>query len=172
MGIRLLKIWLILPLVSLAVVLGYPLLLQAQTAPQGKTDLILNLVGAFPGNVTPGQENHFFLQVRNNGNVTVSNIRFSAVAPEDWIVNFQPERLDSLSAGSSDTIDVTVIPDRLTDSGDYSISVYAEASETRTATSIFLSVEGVSSYWLWVGVGITALVIIGFIVVFLRYGRQ
>ena len=54
----------------------------------------------------------------------------------------------------------------------HSLTVIAEAAETRAVTSFMLSIEDGFSYWLWVGVGVAVLVIIGFIAVYRRFGNQ
>jgi len=146
------------------------------TAPvlaQDRVDLTLRLLpGDFNSRITPGQNNSMFLEVRNNGNTTINNIRFSYNAPEGWNVVYTPDRLSSLGPESTNTIDVNIIPVSNAGRGDYTINLIAEADETRTVTTAFLRVEGATSFWLWVGIGIAVLVIAGFIVVFLRLGRQ
>ncbi len=88
------------------------------------------------------------------------------------MVNFKPDSIDYLGAGSSQTIDVKVIPGRDTGRGGYNLTFIAEANETRTANSTMLRIENGSSFWLWVGLGVAALVIVGFIVIFVHFGRD
>ena len=87
-------------------------------------------------------------------------------------MDFKPDNIGYLGAGSSQTIDVKVIPGHDTDRGEYNLTFIAEANETRTATSTMLRVETGSSFWLWVGLSVAALVIAGFVAIFLRFGRQ
>ena len=154
-----------------AILTPVPATAQA-TIPPGEFDLILNVVGVYDFTITPGKENHFFMQARNNGTSPLTNIQFSADMSEGWTVTFNPNLLDTLSPGSSYTVDVNVVPPRTVSSREFDITLIAESAETRAVTSVFLRVEGPNTFWLWVGVGITALVIIAFIIIFLRFGRQ
>jgi uncharacterized membrane protein len=155
----------------LIVLLSLPAAVFAQAPQPGKLDLTFYITGGYPNNITPGQANQQFAVIRNNGNTTLTNIRFSANAPQGWTVNFNPARLDSLDINSSNTIEVNITPSSGASKGNYNITLIADANETRAVTDAFLRVEGGISYWLWVGIGIAALVIIGFIIVFLRFGR-
>ncbi len=162
--------WLFLLLAGLLACLGSPAVLLAQEA---KVDLSLRMLPEYYyEEVIPGEDNTLFMEVRNNGDKEIHNIRFDSEKPEGWIVDFKPGRIGYLGAGSSHTIDVKVIPGRDTGRGEYNLTFIAEANETWTATRTILRVETGSSFWLWVGLGVAALVIAGFIVIFLRFGRQ
>ena len=161
---------LFLPIAVLLACLGSPVVLLAQEA---KVDLSLRLLPEYYyKEVIPGEDNTPFMEVRNNGDKDITNIRFDSDKPEGWIVDFKPGSIDYLGAGSSQTIDVKVIPGRDTGRGEYNLTFIAEANETWTATSTMLRVENGSSFWLWVGLGVAALAIAGFIFIFLRFGRQ
>ena len=137
-----------------------------------KVDLTLFLApGNYSNNLTPGQDNVSYLEVRNNGSQDIMNIRFSANAPPGWTVNITPESLAVLGSGSSNTVNVDIIPAKTADSGNYIITLFAQANETRAVTTAYLTVKGGTSFWLWVGVAIAAVVIIGFVIVFRRFGR-
>jgi uncharacterized repeat protein (TIGR01451 family) len=166
---RIILIWSLLILLMPVTMLLFPAGLQAQTP---KYDLSLNIFNGYPGQVTPGTDNHFILQVRNNGNTALTGIRFSASLPEGWTANFQPAEISSLGAGIINTLDVSIVPDASAEGGDYNITVIAKANETDSAASLFLQIERTISTWLWIGIGVAALVIIGFVIVFVRQGRQ
>ena len=87
------------------------------------------------------------------------------------VVDFKPGSVNHLTSGSQQTVDVSVIPSRDTGRGKYHLAFLAEANETRTAISTVLIVENTASYWLWIGIGIVCIVIIGFIFVYLRFGK-
>jgi uncharacterized membrane protein len=63
-------------------------------------------------------------------------------------------------------------PDKDADKGEYNVTLIADANETRRVTSIFVRVESASLFWVWVGIGIAALLIAGFVVIFMRFGRE
>jgi len=163
-------LWLFLLIAGLLAYLVSPAVLLAQEA---KVDLSLRMLPEYYyKEVISGEDNALFMEVRNNGDKEITNIRFNSDKPEGWVVDFRPNNIDFLGAGSSQTIDVKVIPNRYTRRGEYNLTFIAEANETRTATSTILRVENGSSFWLWVGLGVAALVIAGFIVIFLRFGRE
>jgi len=163
-------LWLYLMIVGLLACLISPTIILAQEA---KIDLSLRMLpDYYYKEVIPGEENTLFMEVRNNGNVGISNIKFDSDRPKGWIVNFEPKNIDYLSAGSSQTVDVKVIPSSDTTREEYNLTILAEATETRAATSTILRVESGPSFWFWVGLGIVALVTAAFIIIYLRFGRQ
>ena len=163
-------LWLSLLIAGLLAYLGSPAVLLAQEA---KVDLSLRMLPEYYyEEVIPGEDNTLFMEVRNNGYKDIHNIRFDSEKPAGWVVDFKPGKIGYLGAGSSQAVDVKVIPGLDTERGRYNLTFIAEANETRTSTSAMLRVETGSSFWLWVGLGVAALVIAGFIVIFLRFGRQ
>ena len=163
-------LWLFLLIAGLLACLGSPAILLAQEA---KVDLSLRMLPDYSyKKVIPGEDNALFMEIRNRGDKEITNIRFDSDKPEGWVVDFKPSSIDYLSAGSSQTIDVKVIPGLDTSRGKYNLTFIAEADETRTATSTRLRVENGPSFWLWVGLGVAALAIAAFIFIFLRFGKQ
>jgi len=156
---------------GLIFLLTVPVMAQAPAETE-KVDLNLQLFPAYyPNELIPGQNNPTFIEVRNNGSIVLNNIRFSAIVPDDWVVEFNPSILETLTSGSSYTVDVNIIPPASANDQDYTITLVAEAEETRTVNTLYLRVENSFSLWAWVGLGIGALVVIAFIIVFLRFGR-
>jgi len=51
--------------------------------------------------VTPGQDNTVYMEVRNNGDSEVTDIVFEADAPEGWQVSFDPAAIAAMAPGSS-----------------------------------------------------------------------
>ena len=154
----------------LIMLLVSPVVLLAQEA---KVDLSLRMLPEYYyKEVIPGEDNTLFMEIRNNGDREINNIRFDSDKPEDWVVDFKPDKISYLSAGSSQTVDVNVIPSRDTGRGEYNLTFLAEANETRAVTSTTMRIESGSSFWLWVGIGLAALVIAGFVIIYLRFGRQ
>jgi uncharacterized membrane protein len=151
-----------------------PCLVLAQPQPPKplQTDLTLNIVYDGFRSLKAGEERTLFLEVGNAGDKSLTNIRLSAEAPEGWTVNFSPDVIDSLAPGSLQTVDVLLKTADNTAKGDYNIAVIGQANETRRVTSIYLRVESSSLLWVWIGAGIGALLIAGFVVIFLRFGRE
>jgi uncharacterized membrane protein len=163
-------LWLSLALAVLVLLIVSSVTLLAQEA---RIDLSLRILpDYYYKEVNPGGDNTLFMEIRNNGDKEITNIRFDSKKPEGWIVDFKPVSISYLSAGSSQTIDVNVIPSLDTGRGEYNLTFLAEANETRAVTSTRMRIESGSSFWLWVGIGLAALVIAGFVIVYLRFGRQ
>ena len=142
-------------------------------AQEDKVDLSLRLLPEYYyKEVVPDKNTTLFMEVRNNGNTTITDIRLSADKPEEWVVDIIPDSISYLSAGSSQTVDISVVPGSNIHSGEYTITLLAEATETRTAISTTLRVKSDSSFWLWIGIGVAALVATGFLIIFLRFGKQ
>jgi uncharacterized membrane protein len=148
------------------------LLTRPISAQEEKVDLTLQLVpGWYRYEATAGEENLFFLEVRNTGSKAITNIRLSSDKPEGWIVEFEPARIDYLSPGSLQTVDVNIKPAGKTTKGDYRVTLIAEANEIRKVESIWVEVKA-ASFWLWIGVGITLVLVAGFIIIFMRLNKR
>ncbi|MFC1864227.1 NEW3 domain-containing protein [Chloroflexota bacterium] len=163
-------LWLALLTAVLLAFLGSPVVLLAQ---EDSVDLSLRMLpDYYYREVVSGQDHTLFMEVRNRGDKEITNIRFDSNKPAGWVVDFKPTSISYLGAGSSQTVDVNIIPSLDTGRGEYNLTFLAEADETRTATSMMLRVESGSYFWLWVGAGVAALAIAGFVIIFLRFGRQ
>jgi uncharacterized membrane protein len=136
-------------------------------------DLTLRLGSdSYYSRITAGEDKTIFLEIENAGNEPITNIRLYADLPEGWAVEFSPGLIDYLGPGSVQAVDIILRPASNTAKGGYTVALIAEANETRKVTSIFVIVEYASLFWVWVGVGVAALVIAGFIFIFIRFGRQ
>ena len=136
-------------------------------------ELTLRLLpGHYYIEITPGENKTLYMEIENSGNKAITNIRLFSDKPKGWIVDFRPESIDHLGAGSHQAIDVNVVADPDTNKGEYTLTLIAEADQTRTVTSIVLRVENAFSLWLWVGLGMGALVIAGFAILYRRFGRE
>ncbi|MFC2022676.1 NEW3 domain-containing protein [Chloroflexota bacterium] len=137
-----------------------------------KIDLTLKLLSdSYYNRITAGEDKTLFLEIGNGGNQAITNIQLNADKPESWSIQFRPERIDYLSPGSSQMVDVIITPSTSASKGEYVVTLIAEASEVRRVTSIYVMVES-APFWVWVGAGVAAVVIAGFIFVFMRFRRQ
>jgi uncharacterized membrane protein len=150
-------------------------ILSASTAlaQMGSTDLILTFQpDNYYNKVTAGEDNRFFLELRNNGSLAISNITLSSDKPEGWTIEFRPEKIDYLGSHSVQTADVTIKPPADIAKGEYTVTFIAEATGIRKALSTRLEVESGKSFWPWVGAIVAVVVVVGFIIVFMRFGRN
>ena len=142
-------------------------------AQEDKVDLSLRLLpGYYYKEVVPGENTALFMEVRNNGDTAITDIKLNADKPKEWTVDITPDSISYLGAGSSQTVDISVIPGKNSPNGEYTVTLIAEATETRMAVSTTLRVRSDSSFWLWIGIGVAALVAAVFAIIFLRFGKQ
>ncbi len=74
---------------------------------------------------TAGQDNNFTVTVANSGSADLENVEVSCQAkdrPNGWTVTCKPDKIDSLKAGDTKEIQVTVRPSEKTIAGDYMIT--------------------------------------------------
>ena len=120
---------------------------------------------------TAGQDNKFFLEVRNTGTKSITNIRLSAEEPEGWVIDFKPAEIDYLSPGSLQTVDVNIKLPRNVGRGGHEINFFAEANEIHKVQRFWVTVK-MASLWVWVGVGGVLIVVAAFVLIYMRFGRQ
>ncbi len=151
-------------------ILAFP----SQILAQGdKVELTLRLLpGYYYIKIIPGENKTLYLEIENSGNKAITNIRLFSDKPKGWIVDFRPESIGYLGADTHQAIDVNVVADPDSDKGEYTLTLIAEADQTRTVTSTVLRVEDAFSLWQWVGLGMGALVIAGAVILYRRFGRE
>ena len=142
-------------------------------AQDGKGGLILRYVaGGYNSEVVPGESNPFFVEVANDSYSSTTNIRFTSDAPKEWVVDFKPQSIDTLNAGSYQTVEVSITAPQNVEKGDYSVTVIADSNIGRRAMSIYVRVEEGTNLWMWVGGVLGVVVIAIFVVIFRRFGRD
>ncbi len=121
---------------------------------------------------TAGKDNYFSIEVQNNGSAAIDEIKLSSSKPEDWAIDFSPHKVDSLTAGDFQTIDVNIKPPPKAIAGDYLITLRASGNQTSAENlDIRVTVE-TPTVWGWVGVIIVIAVIAGLGVTFRRFSRR
>ena len=121
---------------------------------------------------TAGEDNFFSIELGNLGTADVANIKFSSTKPEGWSIEFAPDKIDSLAAVDSQTVELNIKPPTETIAGDYSIAIRASGEQTASQEmSIRVTVE-TPTVWGWVGVVIIIIVVVGLVVVFMRFSRR
>lgn len=136
---------------------------------------ILNAVPAnehYDTRARAGQDNTFSLQVTNIGTDFIDNITFSSDKPDGWEITFQPDKIDLLEIADPKTIDVNMKPPPKTVAGDYMVTLRVSGTQaTADKIAVRVTVE-TPTIWGWVGVAIIVIVVIGLIVIFMRFGRR
>ena len=125
---------------------------------------------------TAGQDNNFTVTVANSGSADLDKVEVSCQAkdrPNGWTVTCKPDKIDSLKAGDTKEIQVTVRPSEKTISGDYMLTVQAEPESKNAFTNLQIRTTVLTpTIWGWVGVGIVILVVLALAVIFIRFGRR
>lgn len=119
-----------------------------------------------------GRDNYFSIQVGNLGTAPIDKVTFSPDSPEGWSVKFSPEQVDTLEPFGTQVVEMNIKPPPETIAGDYLISVRASGvQKTSEKINIRVTVE-TPTIWGWIGVIIIAVVIMGLVVIFMRFSRR
>jgi len=123
-------------------------------------------------NAKAGRDNYFSLKIGNLGTAPIDKINFSSEKPEGWTIEFTPDKVDSLEALDTQTLDINIKPPPETIAGDYEITLRASGVQaTSSELKIRVTVE-TPTVWGWVGVVIIAVVIVGLVFIFMRFSRR
>ena len=162
---------------------SYPIVVKA-ASPSGEATLNLNtvVIGTYELQLTTptgrlnaqgvaGRDNPLKLVVQNTGTADLHNITFSSDVPMNWVVKFDPQRIDLLPAGKTQEVTATLRPDSRAIAGDYAMTLRAQAAEASTSSTFRVAVQ-TPTLWGWIGVGIVVLVLAGLFGTFRVYGRR
>jgi len=141
------------------------------TLSQASTDLTLILKPDYNNGVTAGKDNILFLEIKNSGTQTITNIRLSADQPEGWNIEFTPDYIESLSPRSLQTVTINIRPPTNAIRGYQTINIIATANEITKAESLYINVKK-ASFWIWIIIGVSLVIVAIFIYVFMRLNRQ
>ena len=146
--------------VTLTVVLTGTYKLDAGTA-----DGLLSL------NAYQGKPSTISFFVKNNGSAAQNGIKFLTFKPENWKVEFTPEKIDSLPPGELSQVEMKITPAEQALVGDYSVAVNVEGEKSAKNMEFRVTVRA-STAWGWVGIIIIMLVVISLVFLFIRMGRR
>jgi uncharacterized membrane protein len=150
---------------------------------EGSIDLIAKvtakyLLTAEPSNqyynttARAGQDNTFSLKITNTGTAPIENITFSSDKPEGWKADFTPEKIDILDIYNPKTVDVNIKPPPKTVAGDYMITLTVSGKQASAERMLIRVTVETPTIWGWVGIVIILIVVVGLIVIFMRFGRR
>ncbi len=118
-----------------------------------------------------GKPANISFYVRNTGSAPNNNIEFQSFKPENWKVEFKPEKIPVLQPNDFKQIEATITPNEEALVGDYSVSVRVDGEKASKNLEFRVTVKA-SSAWGWIGIGIIVLVIGGLIGLFRWLGRR
>jgi len=118
-----------------------------------------------------GQKAGVTLLVQNKGSAAQREVKFSALKPENWKVEFKPEKIENLEAGGIKQVEMTMTPAERALIGDYSVNVQVDGEKSNENVEFRVTIRAASK-WGWIGVGIIVLVVLGLTVMFRILGRR
>lgn len=132
----------------------------------GTADGLLSLREAYQG-----KEANLSFYVKNSGSAKQNNVKFLSFKPENWKVEFKPERLETLARGELKQVEVIITPAEQALVGDYSVTLSIEGEKAKKNLEFRVPVKA-STAWGVIGLGIIVLVVVGLVVLFIRLGRR
>jgi len=118
-----------------------------------------------------GRPANMSFYVKNTGSAANHDIKFMSFKPENWKVEFKPEKLDVIGPGELQQVEVIITPYEDALVGDYSVGVNVEG-EKAAKTIEFRTTVKASAAWGWIGIGIIVVVIGGLFGLFRWLGRR
>jgi uncharacterized membrane protein len=119
-----------------------------------------------------GKENHYTLDLTNSSSVALQNLSLNATKPENWIVTFKPEKIETLEIGQTVQVEALITPPSgKTIAGDYMVTLRANNEKVNSSMDVRVTAT-TPSIWGWVGIIIVVVVIAAIVVLFMRLGRR
>jgi uncharacterized membrane protein len=118
-----------------------------------------------------GKPGNLSVYVKNTGSATIPNIEFLSVKPENWKVEFKPEKIEYIEPGDLKQVEVSITPAEEALVGDYAVGLSMQGEKTSDDLEMRVTVKA-SAAWGWIGIGIIVLVILGLFGLFVTLGRR
>jgi uncharacterized membrane protein len=109
--------------------------------------------------------------IKNTGTATNNDIKFVSFKPENWKVEFKPEKIASIEPGGLKQVEAIITPYEEALVGDYSVAVNVEGEKTKKNLEFRVTVKP-STAWGWIGIGIIVVVVVGLTALFRWLGRR
>jgi uncharacterized membrane protein len=162
----------------------YPITVQVSAGDmKAETKLTIVLTGTYkldagtPSGVLSldalaGKPANMSFYVKNTGSAANRNISFTSFKPENWKVEFKPDKLEALEPGQLKQIEVTITPAAQALVGDYSVGLSVDGEKGSSKTLEMRVSVKTSAAWGWIGIVIIVVVIGGLSVLFIVLGRR
>jgi uncharacterized membrane protein len=145
-------------------------------------DLVVEITGTYGMTLTSenevltadayaGRETPINLTLTNSGSADISNVKLTATQPANWSVTYDPAEVGSIKAGETKTVTAYVKAASDAIAGDYLVTFTAASAETQSQSSFRIAVK-TSTTWGIIGVAIILLLVVGLIVMFMKFGRR
>jgi uncharacterized membrane protein len=162
----------------------YPVLVRI-SAGESKADVPLTVVltgtykleaatpsGILSTDAVTGQTTTVSLLVKNTGSAINHNISLNAFKPENWKVEFKPEKIEALDPGAIKQVEATITPAATSLVGDYSVALSADGERGSSKNVEMRVTVKAPTTCGWIGIGLIALAIGGMGGLFVWLGRR
>jgi uncharacterized membrane protein len=118
-----------------------------------------------------GKPANMSIYVKNTGSAANHDIKFMTFKPENWKVEFEPEKIPAIEPGDLTQVEVTITPYEEALMGDYSVAVDVQGEKASKNIEFRVMVKA-STAWGWIGIGVIVGVIAGLTAIFRWLGRR
>jgi len=122
-----------------------------------------------------GEEKRFIIYLWNEGSSAIDNISFFSTKPQEWEINFKPDKMTSLPSvietQKPEQIEVTLKTPSRTLPGDYSITLTVAGTQDQKNIELRTTVKAPTK-WGWVGIIIIGLILAILIGIFIKLKRR
>jgi uncharacterized membrane protein len=127
--------------------------------------------GILSAEAVTGNPTTVSLLIKNTGSAVNRNISLSSFKPENWKVEFKPEKIEALDPGAIKQVEATITPAATSLVGDYSVGLMADGEKSSKTVEMRVTVKAPTA-WGWIGVGLIAVAIGGMGGLFIWLGRR
>ncbi len=128
--------------------------------------------GILSTDAVTGKPTTVSLLVKNTGSAVNRNLTLSSFKPENWKVDFKPEKIEALDPNQTKQIEATITPAATALVGDYSVGLMVDGEKSSSKTVEMRVTVKAPTAWGWIGVGLIAVVIGGMGGLFAWLGRR
>ncbi len=128
--------------------------------------------GILSTDAVTGKPTTVSLLVKNTGSAVNRNVSLSSFKPENWKVEFKPEKIEALDPNQTKQVEATITPAATALVGDYSVGLMVDGEKSSSKTVEMRVTVKAPTAWGWIGVGLIAVVIGGMGGLFAWLGRR
>lgn len=122
--------------------------------------------------ITTGSSTTFTAKITNTGQSPVTTLYLEADAPEEWDISITPVQVASLAPKESSTFNIMAKTPADAVAGDYMITLKALSDQVESEEVQLRVTAQASTSWGFIGFGVAGVVIIGLIIVFMKFKRR
>jgi uncharacterized membrane protein len=162
----------------------FPILVRVSSGEAAKSEVKLTVIligtyaleagttsGLLSLEARQGKPANISFYVRNSGTAVSQDIKFLSFKPENWKVEFKPEKIDAIAPGDLEQVEMIITPYEEALVGDYSVGVQVGNDKVKKDLEFRTTVKA-SPVWGWIGIGIIVLVVLGLFAMFRFLGRR